>query len=164
MDIRGTRCGLEHRSNAKRLVAYCLIVLVLIATVALTSCGIIPGGKECDTVVNRFMQAAAAKDIDTMCTLVPDGEAERKELEEYVLGNYELYEGCQEVKMQSINVLFSEKKGDTAKYGGEVAYAGGFEGWVEAELVKLGEEWKIISIYIDVSQEKVADYERRRVQ
>ena len=160
MDIRGARCGLERSSNAKRLVGYCLIVLTLILTVVLTSCGAIPGGKECDATVNRFMLAAAAKDIDTACTLIPEGESEREDLEEFILNNYELFEGCQEVKMRSINVQFSEK-GDTAEYGGKVEYIGGFEGWVEAELVKLGEEWKLTSINVEVSPEKLDDYNRR---
>ncbi len=62
--------------------------------------------------------------------------------------------------MRNINVQFSEK-GDTAEYGGEVQYVGGFEGWVDAELVKLGEEWKLTYIEVDVSQEKLDDYNRR---
>jgi len=161
MDIRAAICGLERSSKVKRVAGCCLIVLTLILTVALTSCGLIPGGEECDATVNRFMLAAAAKDIDTACTLTPEGEAVRKDLEEFILNNYELFEGCQEVKMRSISVHFSEKEGDTAECSGEVKYAGGFEGWVEAELVKVGEEWKLTWINVEISEEKLDDYERR---
>jgi len=109
MDIRGARWGLERSFNAKRLVACCLIVFTLILTVVVTSCGLIPGGKESDVTVNQFMLAAAAKDIDAACALTRDGEAARKDLEDLILNNHELFEGYQEVKMQSINVQYSNQ-------------------------------------------------------
>ena len=162
MDVRGARWGLERSSNAKRLAGYCLIVFTLILTVVVTSCGLIPGGKESNATVQSFMDAGAAKDIDSAyaCFSSPLGEELRKDIEELILGNYQLFEGYQEVKMQSINVQFSNK-GDIAQYGGEITYASGFQGWVDAELVKVGEEWKLTGINIRISQEKLEDYQRR---
>lgn len=65
--------------------------------------------------------------------------------------------------MRSINVQ-TGKLHDTAEYGSEVIYAGDFKGWVDAQLVKLGEEWKITGIRVEVSPEKLEDYERRHGQ
>lgn len=107
------------------------------------------------------MLAAADKDIDAACACVAQEERARKDLEDLILNNYVLFEGCQQVKMRGINVHFSQKEGDTAEYSGEATYAGGFEGWVEAELAKVGEEWKLTWIDIRVSQEKLDDYKRR---
>lgn len=160
--MTGAIKGLEHSSKPKIFTWYCLIVSILILAMAVASCGLIPGGKESHAVVKSFMEAAAAKDIDTAVNLFPSPatEALRKDIEEFILDNYVLFEGYQDVKMQSINVQFSDK-GDTAEYGGDVTYAGDFKGWVEAELVKVGEDWKLTWINVEVSQEKLEDYQRR---
>ena len=62
-----------------------------------------------------------AKDIDNACACFssPLREQLRKDIEELILGNYQLFEGYQDVKMRSINVQMG-KLDDTAEYGGEI--------------------------------------------
>lgn len=153
--------GLNRSIRPERLVGYWFILsIILLGLVA--SCSLIPGGKECDAVVKSFMEAAAAKDIDTAYGTM-DPSVHKKEVEELILDKYYLFEGYQHVKMRSINVQFG-KPHDTAEYAGEIGYTGGLEGWVEAELVKRGDEWKLTYIWVEVSAEKLADYNRRHGQ
>lgn len=163
--ISRSRYRLERSSQYKQFIGYCLVVSMLILVVIITACGLIPGGKECDAVVKSFMEAAVAKDVDTACSLYlsPLEEAKRKNIEQLILEYYVLLEGYQDVKMQNIEVQ-TGKLESTAVYGGEVTYAGGFKGWVYAELVKQGEEWNLTFVQISISPEKMADYEKRHEQ
>lgn len=128
--------------------------------------GIVPAlmqyNAEAKPVVAEFMEVAAVRDIDTACTLFasPVSETGRKNLEELILGSYELFEDYQGIKTRHIEFQWS-KSGDTIVYSGEVQYLGGFKGWVDAELIKQGEEWKLISIWVEISEEKWLDYKKR---
>jgi hypothetical protein len=47
---------------------------------------------------------------------------------------------------------------------GVVAYAGDLKGWVNAELAKLSEQWKITAIKVEISDKKEEEYKRRHRQ
>jgi len=161
--MRKIKCKSKNRAFKNHFIGFIALTALLSA-----SCAAIPGATECNTVVDSFMEAAAAKDVDTACTLLPTpvSEANRKDIEEFILNNYVLFEDYQDIKMQGISVNYNVYSAegdevDIAEYSGEVKYAGGFGGWVEAELMKQGEEWKLTNIWVDVSPEKLDDYIRR---
>ena len=125
----------------------------------MASCGLIPGGEESHAVVKSFMEDAVAKDIDKACACFasPVDEQLRNDIEGLILDNYQLFEGYQDVKRRIINDQMGEPH-DTAEYDGEVTYSGEYEGRVETSLVKQGEVWKLTGINVEISQEKLDDY------
>jgi hypothetical protein len=133
---------------AKLFIVLSLIIVGLLAS----SCGAIPGAKECDAVVNSFMTAAAAKDADSAYDCMCSGAATQEDVESFIQNRYDLFQGFQEVKMRCIEVHYSETEGDTAEYQGEAGYSRDFTTWVEAELVKEDDEWKIWGITITPSE------------
>lgn len=147
-----TTYDFKNKSKVGTLIKYCLIVSVALFVLLATSCALIPGGKECNAVVDSFMEAAAAKDIDTAFALTVPG-ATRKGVEDFILGEHYLFEGYQDVKMRGIEVHWSEE-GNTAEYVGEAQYVGGFKRGLEAWLVKSGEEWKITRIWVEMLPEE----------
>ena len=133
---------------AKLFIVLSLIIVGLLAS----SCGAIPGAKECDAVVNSFMTSVAAKDVDSAYACICSGAATLEGMESFIQNRYDLFQGFQEVKMRGIDVHYSETEGDTAEYQGEAQYSRDFTTWVEAELIKEGDEWKIWGIMITTSE------------
>jgi hypothetical protein len=64
--------------------------------------------KECHDTVKQFMETAAAKDIDSLCNLVQKRNTSRRALERLVLGNYQRFEGYQDVKWRRIIIETGE--------------------------------------------------------
>ena len=102
--------------------------------------------------MNSFMKAAAAKDVDGAYACMCSRAATREDVESFVQNRYDLFQGFQEVKMRGVEVHYSETEGDTAEYQGEAEYSRDFATWVEAELIKEGDKWKIWGITITPSE------------
>ena len=141
-----TGCNLKTWLRVKKLIKYFLIGSIVLTAVLVTSCGAIPGATECNTVVDSFMQAAAAKDVDAAYDLCVE-EMERVSIENLVLGQHQFFAGYQEISMKSINVSSSGGR-NFAEYSGQATYADGRTMWVEAELLKRGDNWELTSISV----------------
>ena len=141
-----TRCNDRIWSRVKMFIKCFLIGSIVLTAILVTSCGAIPGATECNTVVNSFMQAAAAKDVDAAYDLCVE-EMARDDIENLILGQHQFFAGYQDISMKGISIK-SEGGRRFAEYSGEAKYSDGRTMWVEAELLKRGDNWKLVSIYV----------------
>ena len=141
-----TKCNDRTWSRVKMFIKYFFIGPIVLTAVLVTSCSAIPGATECNTVVNSFMQAAAAKDVDAAYDLCVE-EVVRDDVENLILGQHQLFAGYQDISMKGINISYSGGR-NSAEYSGEAKYSDGQTMWVEAELLKRGDNWKLTSIYV----------------
>lgn len=135
-----------NNSRGKVFVKYCFAAPIILIALIVTSCTIIPGGKECNAAVDGFMRAAATKDVDAAYGLCIE-EMAREDIENLILREHQFFAGYQDISMKSIHTEF--KSGRTrSEYSGEAKYSDGRTMWVEAELVKRGDNWELVSIYV----------------
>lgn len=149
-----TKYKFRNDLKAGKTIKHALVATIVLIALLVASCGVIPGAKECNATVDSFMRAAVTKDVDTAYGLFCEGAKQtvtKKDIEDFVLGEYQLFEGYQDVTMKGIDVHYSGE-GDTAEYNGEAKYADGSTAWIEAELVKEGDEWKLWGIWITPSE------------
>ena len=146
----GTDCKLMNDSRGRVLVKYCFAASIILIALLVASCAIIPGGKECNAVVDGFMRAGAAKDVEAAYGLCVEDIA-REDIENLILRQHQYFAGYQDISMKGINVQYSDPY-DYGEYSGEAKYSDGRRMWVEAELVKVGQEWRLLSIWITPSE------------
>jgi len=141
-----TRYKNKTRSGVKTFIKRLFIGSIVLMAVLVTSCGAIPGATECNTVVNSFMQAGAAKDVNAAYDLCVE-EMAREDIENLILGQHQLFAGYQNISIKGINIEYKGAR-SFAEYSGEAKYSDGRTMWVEAELVKRGDNWELVSIWI----------------
>jgi len=141
-----TRYKRKTTSGVKMFIQRLFTGSILLTAVLVTSCGAIPGATECNAVVDSFMQAGAAKNVNAAYDLCVE-EMAREDIENLILEYHEYFAGYQDITMKSIS---TEYRGghSFAEYGGEAKYADGKKRSVDAELVKLGDNWELLSIWI----------------
>jgi len=140
------RCKNKATSRVKTFIKRLCIGSIVLIAVLVTSCGAIPGATECNTVVDNFMQAGAAKDVNAAYDLCVE-EMAREDIEDLILGYPQYFTGYQDITMKSINVEYGEGR-SFAEYNGEAKYSDGKKMWVDAELIKRGDNWELLSIWI----------------
>ena len=146
----GTNCKLMNGSKGRIFIKYCLVASIILIALLVASCTVIPGGKECNAVVDGFLRAAAAKDVEAAYGLCVE-EMTKEDIENLILGEHQYFAGYQDISMKGINVEYGDPY-DYAEYSGEAKYSSGPTMWVEAELVKKGDEWRLLSIWITPSE------------
>ncbi|MFC2024416.1 hypothetical protein ACFLTJ_02415 [Chloroflexota bacterium] len=136
----------KYKSKTRTLTKQSSIVLIALTALFLfgTSCNIIPDVTGCNTVVDNFMKAGAAKDIDTAYSLFVEGVA-RKDVEKLVLENGDYFDGYEDISMRGINIEYIGP--DFAEYKGKAKYYDGKRIGVGAALVKVENEWKLVSVW-----------------
>lgn len=130
----------------KLLIKGFFIISIVLVSFLVASCSAIPGATECNTVVDSFMQAGAAEDVDTAYDLCVE-EMAREDIENFILKQNQFFAGYQSISMKGISVEYGSGR-SFAEYNGEAEYLEGRTMWVEAELVKRGDDWKLASIHI----------------
>jgi len=141
-----TRYKNKTTSGVKTFIKRLFTGSILLTAVLVTSCGAIPGATECNAVVDSFMQAGAAKDVNAAYDLFVE-EMAREDIENLILEHHQYFAGYQDITMKSISVEYRDGY-SFAEYGGEAKYADGKKRSVDAELVKLGDNWELLSIWI----------------
>ena len=141
-----TRYKNKTTSGVKKFIKRLFIGSILLMVVLVASCGAIPGATECNEVVDSFMKAGAAKNVNAAYDLFVD-EMAREDIEDLILGYHQYFAGYQDITMTSISVEYREGR-NYAEYGGVAKYADGKTMSVDAELVKRGDNWELTSIWI----------------
>jgi hypothetical protein len=131
---------------ARTLTKQSLIVLIALTAFFLlsTSCSVVPDVTGCNTVVDSFMKASEARDVDTAYGLFIEGVA-RKDIEKLVLENSNYFSGYEGISMRGINIEYIGP--DFAEYKGTAKYSDGKRIGVEAALVKVEDKWKLVSVW-----------------
>lgn len=134
----------KYKSKTRMLTKHSLIVLIAITALFGTSCNIIPDVTGCNAVVDNFMKAGATKDVDTAYSLFVEG-VERKDVEKLVLENSDYFDGYESTSVRDLNIEYVGP--DFAEYKGKAKYSDSKRIEIGAALVKVKDEWKLVSVW-----------------
>ena len=134
----------KYKSKTRTLTKRCFIVFVCLTALLGTSCSVIPDATQCSTVVDSFMKAAASRDVDTAYSLFLEGVV-RKDVEILVLENSGYFSGYEDISVRGINIEYVGP--DFAEYKGTARYSNGKKIAIAAALVKVEDDWKLVSIW-----------------
>jgi hypothetical protein len=90
------------------------------------------------------MKAADAQDIDTAYDLFIEG-IDRRDVEKLVMENVSYFQGYESISFKAMNIEYVGP--DFAEYKGMAKYHNGDRNTIAAALVKVEEDWKLVSIW-----------------
>lgn len=118
--------------------------------------------------IDQFMKIMVERDTDSAYKMFSTFAPERfsiSAIEEMIAGsNYSLFDGYKKIGIGRLNIgnyittSSDEPSGVIANINGRITYKDGFEGSFTATLQKENERWKLISININVTPDKLEAY------
>lgn len=109
----------------------------------------ITGVDEGEAVVEQFLQAGRASDIEGAIALTVDPRGMRGEVENLIEDNRYLFEGFQNAKTAGWEFSKETGRDDTLELEGELVYESDPKGRFSAVLLKQEGTWKIASLWIE---------------
>lgn len=106
---------------------------------------------EAEPVITEYMEAGAARDVDRVYACWYSGEITRERIVELVNEDYWIFSDFKSVRTSSWSVVY----GTDATEGhieGLIVYSSGAERPFRADLVKIGEVWKITDLDVWVEE------------
>jgi hypothetical protein len=112
-------------------------------------------------VTDAFMSAMASEDLDkarALCSTQLLDELPVSEMESLLTSSmFALFDGYQAIEISSWEITFNPD-GKFVELRAAVTYEKGFDGHLDAVLKEEGQEWKLVSFYINIPPEKIKEY------